>query len=358
MSKEIAASQYQQLLSDISAIYQHAHKDINTTLTKSYFEIGKKIIEVEQQGRLRAEYGAHLIDNLSRDLSQQLGKGFSRTNLCLMRKFYLKHKDIGPSFSLPWSQHCILLRIENDGKRQDYEKIASEQHLSKNRLSTILNKELKTFEKYSQAVQFDVGMIRERPQLTGPVLPVSTGRLQIFRVIELRNVPVGEGVLVLDLGFNVRTQVLAPNGLDVDIGDIIEVNINESGVIIERSSIRGSQLFSFKAFVERVVDGDTLTVNIDAGFGVWIRQNLRLRHINCAEIKTAEGLAARAFVEKELSKVSFVVVRTRGRDMYGRYLADVNYLSGENDPEKVNSSGKFLNQEILDAGYAEIVKSI
>ncbi|CAN8140881.1 hypothetical protein THIOSC15_2530015 [uncultured Thiomicrorhabdus sp.] len=77
---------------DIKAMLHSArnkvYQTINQTMTQTYWEIGRRIVEQEQKGQARAEYGAMLIKNLSDELSKELGKGFSVDNLKNMRRFY------------------------------------------------------------------------------------------------------------------------------------------------------------------------------------------------------------------------------------------------------------------------------
>ncbi|MEK6857327.1 MAG: DUF1016 N-terminal domain-containing protein, partial [Nanoarchaeota archaeon] len=100
---------------------RQAYNSVNIILVKTYWEIGKNIVEYEQAGKERAEYGSALLDNLSRDLAEQFGKGFSRDNLEKMRKFYYLFKNSETlSRKLSWSHYCLLLRMENDLARQFY----------------------------------------------------------------------------------------------------------------------------------------------------------------------------------------------------------------------------------------------
>ena len=77
---------------EISNLLKEARKsivsNINTTMTKTYFLIGKRIVEEEQNGNERATYGKNLIKNLSKKLTNEFGKGFSERNIEQMRKFY------------------------------------------------------------------------------------------------------------------------------------------------------------------------------------------------------------------------------------------------------------------------------
>ena len=113
---------------EISSLLKEARKsivsNINTTMTKTYFLIGKRIVEEEQNGNERAEYGEKLIKNLSKRLTEEFGKGFSKRNLWQMKQFYLaysKVQTVSAQFKLSWSHYLILMRMENIEERNFYE---------------------------------------------------------------------------------------------------------------------------------------------------------------------------------------------------------------------------------------------
>ena len=113
---------------EISSLLKEARKsivsNINTTMTKTYFLIGKRIIEEEQNGNERAEYGEKLIKNLSKKLTNEFGKGFSERNIEQMRKFYKTYsipQTVSAEFKLSWSHYLILMRMENTEERNFYE---------------------------------------------------------------------------------------------------------------------------------------------------------------------------------------------------------------------------------------------
>ncbi len=87
----------------------------------TYWKIGQYIVEFEQDGNTKAEYVKALIDNLSRDLSVQFGKGFSRSNLIYMRLFYFEFPiSEKPSHLLSWSHYVELLKISDKLERRFY----------------------------------------------------------------------------------------------------------------------------------------------------------------------------------------------------------------------------------------------
>lgn len=97
---------------------------INTTMVTTYFEIGRLIVEEEQNGKERATYGKEILKNLSIKLTKEYGKGFSETNLEQMRKFYKVYgisQTLSEEFKLSWSHYLILMRMENSNARQFYE---------------------------------------------------------------------------------------------------------------------------------------------------------------------------------------------------------------------------------------------
>ena len=98
---------------------------INAAMVAAYWEIGRVIIEEEQKGQQRAEYGKGLLVELSRRLTADFGKGFDRTNLQQMRIFFLAYPICDAlRHELSWTHYRILLRVEKPEARSFYEKEA------------------------------------------------------------------------------------------------------------------------------------------------------------------------------------------------------------------------------------------
>lgn len=132
MKKEIIKSghEYQRLLTDIAGFINigraKAVKAIDFTQAQTYWHIGRVIIEYEQGGKTRAEYGDALIIRLSKDMASKFGKGFSETNLKMMRLFYQSfpiRQTLSDEFkpALSWSHYCELLKEDNVDARAFYE---------------------------------------------------------------------------------------------------------------------------------------------------------------------------------------------------------------------------------------------
>jgi len=97
--------------------------EVNSTLIMTYWQIGKIIVEDEQKHESRAEYGKQTLKTLSKALSEEYGKGFSRSNLQNMRQFYLAYpKCQSVTGKLSWTHYCELLLISDEQKRSFYEK--------------------------------------------------------------------------------------------------------------------------------------------------------------------------------------------------------------------------------------------
>lgn len=159
---KVIKSKYNELLNNIGSTLQRARenafKAINTELVKANWEIGRHIVEYEQQGKERAEYGAKLLKKLSKDLKTKFGKGFSLSNLQNMRLFYVKYphfhssvihqtlsgesrkyqtlsgksakRQTVSSILLSWSHYAELLTVSDDLARSFYEKQAIKENWS------------------------------------------------------------------------------------------------------------------------------------------------------------------------------------------------------------------------------------
>ena len=174
MKKNIKSENYSSLIIELSTLIEQGRKTavryVNTALVATYWLMGRRIVEYEQKGKERAEYGEELLERISKDLSSRFGKGFSLRNLRNMRSFYLlfpiqqtlsaeSSKDkivqtlsaeliamfqtpseisqkgrtlsiqseiaishtLSAKFPLSWSHYCLLMRLDEPFKREFYE---------------------------------------------------------------------------------------------------------------------------------------------------------------------------------------------------------------------------------------------
>jgi len=143
--------EYDSILSNIVDLLEQSQRltarSVNAIMTATYWEIGRRIVEIEQGGENRAEYGKELLRRLSSDLTERFGRGFGAVNLSQMRKFYLAFpiekifqtvsekfaeliriqpaktnlNEIAGRFPLPWSHYVLLLSCKTENAREFYE---------------------------------------------------------------------------------------------------------------------------------------------------------------------------------------------------------------------------------------------
>ena len=140
-------AQYKSIFGDVAEIIEAARRSaarsVNSIMTAAYWLIGRRVVEFEQSGKKRAEYGTRLIERLSNDLTGRFGRGFGTVNLSQMKKFYLLWPEkrifqtlseksqtvsaesslagIASRFPLPWSAYVRLLSVKDENARAFYE---------------------------------------------------------------------------------------------------------------------------------------------------------------------------------------------------------------------------------------------
>ncbi len=124
----IIPAEEKQFYEDVREIlYQarkQAYKNASDIMTQAYWNVGKKIIEQEQLGKERAKYGSNLIKNLSKELADEFGTGFSIANLKNCRQFYLVFPQESYGYTMmkkvPWSHLRNIMRITDEDERNFY----------------------------------------------------------------------------------------------------------------------------------------------------------------------------------------------------------------------------------------------
>lgn len=132
---KLTSPEYHNLISNIGSSLikarENAIKAINIELVKANWEIGRQIVEYEQKGNEKAEYGSSLLTNLSKDLKNKYGKGFSKSSIYLFRQFFIKYPIFQTvSGKLSWSHYGELITISDDLTRGFYEKQAIKENWS------------------------------------------------------------------------------------------------------------------------------------------------------------------------------------------------------------------------------------
>jgi len=188
-----------QLYEKVAQIIEESKKKIvssvNSLIVKTYWEIGKEIVEEEQKGELRAEYGTHLLKNLSVKLSETFGKGFDERNLRSMRKLYQTYPIWNAVRSeLSWTHYRLLLKVDEENKRSFYEVETINNNWSTRELERQINSLL--FERL--ALSKDKACVLEMAK-QGQVLATASDLVKDPYVLEFLGIPQSEKLLEKDL---------------------------------------------------------------------------------------------------------------------------------------------------------------
>jgi endonuclease YncB( thermonuclease family) len=324
-----AKTRFSKLVDDISAFYVEARE----SQIQFGWNTGRRIVEEEQNGAVRAEYGTQLLENLSGVLTRKFGKGFSVRTLCEMRQFYINNKILRPAAELTWTNHVQLMRVKDPKIRKELTKQAVSENLNKYDLRALIRS------RREETEGTNVPAATKSFQPDPPVAPVKPAK------------PLPPLKRPTDLKLNTYARF---NSEEIDCGFYISRPATASE--LKGITITSAPSYTYTAVVERVIDGDTLCVGINVGFGNTLHDKLRLRGINCPELPTPEGKAAKLYVQKLLPVGSLIVIKSRKVivDTYGRFVMDVFYsTTADSTPEEIIASGKYLNQDLLDAGHAE-----
>ena len=131
MQNALSSEFYQAIVDVLHSARANSYRAVNFIMVEAYWNVGRMIVEEEQQGKERAEYGTFLIRNLSIKLSDELGKGFDERELRRMRQFYVAYPIRGALRpELRWTHYRLLLRVENEKARVWYLNEAAEQNWS------------------------------------------------------------------------------------------------------------------------------------------------------------------------------------------------------------------------------------
>jgi endonuclease YncB( thermonuclease family) len=367
---------------------------VKQRVAQGYWKIGKYIDEHLLEHKDRADYGTTLFEELAKDID------YDKSALQRATQFYRIYPIIAGRRQLSWNHYKSLITVKDPTERKRLEK-------------EIIRKDwaAEKFQKYlSQRRAIDVA--KTVPQK--PLTPLR-GTLYTYKIVTRPQVAAEkESGLLVDLGFGIFRNVgpkrpkgspeRSPEGSEgrseglsgFADGDVVESRPKDdarpkgspAGYKFFKGSRTAKDLFTYAAYVERVVDGDTLKVRFDLGFDTWVRETLRLRGLDCPGMDTKEGQAAKTFVQSYINPIfdpkvknrpkgrliqspkgdlikpvgvapknakgifrgkeaQLVVVRSSRSEKYGRYLADV-YIPQGSDP----ATDLYLNNLLLENGHA------
>ena len=335
--KFIPGQGYQELVKRIRSELAELDIFIKRRTAESYWRIGKFIHEHLLESKNRAGYSDGFYERLSADADMD------PSTLSKTVRFYKTYPILAAQPKLTWSHFKVLITVQDEAQRNRLEKQIVENGWDFRRLQKYLNTKRE---------------LEGSPNDPGPVprLSWTRGAPDCFEVVQ-DDGQENFGRLVADFGF--RQTLPLPTGAKYKEGDIVEfprvdekpaLNQNGSGPAAVKTDVKKEEIYTYPAEVLKVIDGDTLLVRLGVAFGIAVRWKLRLRGIDCPEIDTSEGKAAKRFFENRLKDCAFIVVKTyKDRtDIFDRYLADIFYKTGISSQGQAASEGIYLNQELLD----------
>ena len=309
--KQVVHASYPKLLKSIQSCITQTGRVLERATIEMYWSIGRLIHDHLKGASPYSGDGKGVFARLGRDLQKD-----PRTLYDAVR-FYEAYPNLSDD-PLSWSHYRHLAHIRDNRERARWQKRAVRERLS-----------VKDF--------LALRSTKETPLIREGTLKAAPGLLYHYRVVKIKE------EFFLDAGFeNYLNPVKGTQELD---NARIYRSVKEDGYELRLSKATKKDLYTYNAVVERVVDGDTLLVLLDCGFGIRHRERLRLRGIDAPEKKTVAGKRASDYVGRQLEGQSSMIIKTHRPDKYGRYLADVFLENGS----------RYLNQELVAQGLAGIV---
>ena len=355
MTNKLTPSRYKAILADVIQLF----RTVQDSLVTAYWKTGQYVVEIEQGGADRARYGSRILANFSSELTDSLGLGFSVPSLQRMRRFYQDNPKYSPATKLSWAHHIELMQVPDAKVRKALERKAVREGLTRDNLRVLVRHE-------AVRAQVEKNLAEGPEKLAAKVELLKVPKLGLFdtcRIKDPNETPwPDKNVLLLDHGFKGYRALTPGEARGLKAGDIVAW----TGAKLVKNGRTAQDLFTYRAYLESVVDGDTLWVMLDTNMRGASRQKLRLRGIDCPEIDTVEGQKAKKFVEDVLKGVPSLTVLSSKNPSFDRYEADVFFIPARNF--KITAGGTaatgqeyfrdkegkevYLNNLILENGYA------
>jgi micrococcal nuclease len=276
-----------------------------------------------------SNYGKYLFERLESDV------GIERSVLYRMRNFYKTYPKLpADDEKLNWNHYQILTGIKDENRRQYLEDLTREENLTAEKLRKKIKKMRKP-------------QVVEPEKIEVKKLKFNRGKLFCYKLIDVAEL---DGTCV-DCGFGIFHQL--EKNLPKD-AKIIETIKSGEEFLAKKSGAKSTNLNAYKAYLRKVVDGDTIHVVLDLGFKIFHEEILRLRQIDAPEFSSAAGRKSANALKKILQNLPFLIVKTHKTDIYGRYLADVFLPDADKNfsAEEVVEKGEYLSQILLDRKLA------
>ncbi|MFT7538543.1 MAG: micrococcal nuclease [Lysobacterales bacterium] len=339
---------YEQLIITIRDVLSEgiveAQRRVDYERLRAYWGIGRVIEQTVKASNGDLDLDEALYNRISEDVKRHLNLDMSLDTIRRTIQFSREYTVFPKNTPLTFTHYLSLMRVHDKRRRISLERKDIKEEMSamvlKQKVVEIIhdNKPLDTSKKNN--------------------LILKRGEPYVYYVQSYKDIK-GKESNWIDCGFKINLNLNDARCSSnikryVDGRRIIAVTKTNNVFCIKETRLKKNLEHTYKASVIRVVDGDTIDVLIDVGFNIITHQRLRLKGINTPEITTATGRRAMIFLTEYLSKNPLIIIRTHKSGMYGRWLADIFTKEGSDDPYLIARKGVYLNQLLLDEGYAEI----
>jgi endonuclease YncB( thermonuclease family) len=318
---------YAELRRDVAAALHLGQRAIERAKLETYWKTGWLLDAHLQLHAHEVGYGTQTIRRLARDLETDSSVLYR----CL--RFARAYPIFAGRQKLAWAHYRVLSFIEDEAVRKALEI----QALNHGWIAEELEERVRALNTPNDAAVTTDGAATS-PADTRP-LTAKRGTPGIYPVITRRGRP------AVDLGFKLYFRLPADDvrRLRLAAGSIVQAG--SDGALVRDDTATKADFYTYRTLEVRVVDGDTLAVTVDLPPHDEADKKLRLRGLNCPELDTPEGKAAKRFVQNLIDQTQEVIVTTTKPDKYDRYLADVYLLL--NPGQEI-----YLNNLLLEKGHA------
>jgi len=350
---EISTQTYQKLVQSIDQEFQRGVLEVKKQLERqrlvTYWNVGQYIDDY-----IRIH---HLHDKRQQqEFFRQLSSDTKRRGHFLRQllDFFHTYPEAPEQDGVAWSHYRELIRIPTVRRRKQLERRIVKEGMQTDELYYLVHDQILAKTKIVE--NGDDG------QVFSQQLECARGKLYMYRMISPDGIPWTTDSAVVDLGFGIRRETTMKVSASLKAGHYVVSQKSDHHYEIKRTDVSVASMYTYRAVVERVIDGDTIVANIDCGFQCWSHQRLRLRGINTPELSESGGVTAQRFVRRALKPCQWIIVKTYydRQGKYGRYLADVFFdVDGcaQGNPQRVADKGVHLNQLLIDSGHANIYLS-
>ncbi len=314
---------YIRLRREIESVLVNGRAKVEAAWVGTYHETGRLIHVHVLMAKARADYGAKLLERLSADTD------VSVRTLRECVQFYRMFPIRRPVAELGWNNCRLLCQVGDEEARA---RLLAD--LKRGGMPTVQLKERVRALNAGAREEHDEAELATAPAPLRLLRP-RRGTPDLYRVVAR------DDTLAADVGFKLYHPFAPADARGLKAGSFVQWS---DGRFTPAPAATAADLFTYRATVRRVVDGDTLIVSVALPHYM-MDEKLRLRGLDCPELDTPEGKAAKRYVDTLLLDAAEVSVTTSKVDKYDRYLADVHVTTRTGE-------SLFLNNELLRSSHA------